>query len=68
MYKLHLKKIRKEKRYSIKHLSEISGVSRSYISEIENEKYHPSIDKVVSLCIALKTEINDMVIIKWDTI
>jgi transcriptional regulator with XRE-family HTH domain len=34
-------------------VSAVSGVDRSYISEIENDKYSPSADKIEALAMAL---------------
>jgi transcriptional regulator with XRE-family HTH domain len=34
-------------------LSAVAGIDRSYISEIENDKYSPSADKIETLAMAL---------------
>jgi transcriptional regulator with XRE-family HTH domain len=63
---LRLEELRKKKKWSQRQLGKKSGVSRSYISELEAEKYDPS-KVIVKLCIALKCEPNQL-ITGWEEI
>lgn len=54
MVKIHLKEIRKSKNMSQRTLSRKSGVSDSYISEIETGIKIPSVDIICKLARALK--------------
>lgn len=47
-------------------LSEISGVSQNYISNLENEKYNAIIAVLILICRALNTNPND--ILNWEQI
>jgi transcriptional regulator with XRE-family HTH domain len=58
---INLKELRETKEYSKSQLSELSGVSVSYISEIEAGKYHPTDDIICKLCKALNCMPNDLV-------
>ena len=49
----HIKKQRKARGYSIVKLSELSGVSNPYISQIENDKFKPSPEILKKLSTAL---------------
>ncbi|RKJ75028.1 XRE family transcriptional regulator, partial [Butyricicoccus sp. 1XD8-22] len=40
----YIKQLRKQKAYSLVQLSELSGVSNSYLSQIENGKFIPSVE------------------------
>lgn len=51
---IHLKEIRQKKGLSIKKLAKLSGVSSSYISEIENEIKMPTILIICKLAKGLK--------------
>lgn len=45
-----LKELRNEKRYSLRELAKIIGnISASYISDIENDRYEPSLKKLKSI-------------------
>lgn len=55
-------KLRKDNDLSQKELSTLSGVSRSYISEIEKDTHNNiSIIILCSLCKALKTTPNELI-------
>lgn len=57
-----LLKTRRTKKISQKNLSELSGVSRSYLSEIENDRYtNISIVILCNLCKALNTTPNELI-------
>lgn len=57
-----LEKYRKEKGYSVRQLSIKSGVSRTYITGIEEGIYdNPGIKIVCALCRTLKISPNDII-------
>ncbi len=51
-----LQAFRREKSYSIRRLSEITGIAASTLSEIETEKYEPGAQKLQDL--VRKTDLN----------
>lgn len=56
-----IRKIRKEQKITLKQLSETTGISLSYISNLEREKRdNPSYDIMKKICITLKSNINDV--------
>lgn len=58
----NLKKLRKEKRWSIRKLSSISGVAQGYISELESNKYaNPSLKVICMLCTTLEVTPNELI-------
>jgi len=60
---LKTQEIRKQQRLSISQLSYKSGITRSYISELESGKYeNPGIEVVCKLCKALRVTPNDLII------
>lgn len=59
--KIKVEELRRKKRWSQSKLSIISGVSRTYISEIESGKYNPTIDIVCKLAKALNCKLDDLV-------
>lgn len=60
MIVFHIKEIRIKKKLNQKQLSELSGVSKSYISELENNVYCPSVLTLCKLADALKVNINEL--------
>lgn len=54
-----LKKLRKDKGYTLKQLSEICGLSVSFISDIENSRRNPSIENLDKLATALTVSVNN---------
>lgn len=48
-------------KYTQKQLAEITGIGRSTISDIENNKMHPTIPIIIILCIVLKISIFSLV-------
>lgn len=57
-----LEKYRKEKGYSVRKLSIQSGVSRTYITGIEEGIYdNPGIKVICALCRTLKVSPNDLI-------
>ena len=58
----NLERIRRSKRLSKLELSKSSGVSRSYISEMESNKYsNLSLEVICKLCKALEITPNDLI-------
>jgi transcriptional regulator with XRE-family HTH domain len=57
-YKLY--EIRIKKRLTIRELSRISGVSKSMINNIENNKSNPSVLIICQLAVALKINASDL--------
>lgn len=49
---------RKEKGYTIKELAFKAGISAGNVSEIENDKYMPGAEKLISLCKILECSID----------
>lgn len=63
MITLRTKELRENKKVSLKNLSNISGISRGYISELEQGKYdNPGVLIVCKLCKALNTTPNELII------
>ena len=59
---LNLKMIREQRGITISQLSYKSGVARSYITELEIEKYiNPSLAVICKLCIALNLTQNELI-------
>lgn len=54
-----LKMIRKSRNYSMSELGDLSNTSASFISDIENGKSIPSINKIMDICNALEISISD---------
>lgn len=59
--KLRLREVRERKGWSQKQLEIKSGVSRNFISEIENEIYIPTVKTICKLCRALGCTPNDLI-------
>ena len=57
---MKLKELRKQKRLSQYALSERSGISQNYISELENEKHEATEEIIIKLCIGLNTDPNTL--------
>lgn len=58
---LNIKEIRLNKGYTQKKLSQLSGVSQSYISELENDGYRCTVNIICDLCKALEVTPNDLI-------
>ncbi|UJP63939.1 helix-turn-helix domain-containing protein [Mongoliitalea daihaiensis] len=61
IFGLKLKQLRKEKNLSLQELSDKTGISVSYLNEIEKSKKYPKADKVFKLAEALKVEYDYLV-------
>jgi transcriptional regulator with XRE-family HTH domain len=64
IFGLKLKKLRTDRRLSLQELSDKSGVSVSYMNEIENGKKYPKPDKINDLANALGTTYESLVSLK----
>ena len=53
-----VKRLRKEKKLTQKALGEKVGISRSYLADIEGNRYNPSADTIKSLATALNVDVN----------
>lgn len=58
---LKIKDIRKNKNITQKELSELTGISQSFISEMEKGKYECNVALLCKLCKALKCSPNDLI-------
>lgn len=62
--KLHIelliKEIRKEKNITLDELSKLSGVSKTHINDIENNKKEPTLSIAVALAKALNVQLTDL--------
>ncbi len=66
IFGLKLKQIRTDKKLSLFGLSKLSGLSKSYLNEIENGKKYPKPDKIAILSDKLDVSYDQMVSLKLD--
>ncbi|MGH2666832.1 helix-turn-helix domain-containing protein [Flavobacterium sp.] len=66
IFGLKLKQIRAEKNLSLFGLAKITGLSKSYLNEIEKGKKYPKRDKIILLAEALDATYDQMVSLKLD--
>ncbi len=66
IFGLKLKQIRTDKNLSLFGLAKITGLSKSYLNEIEKGKKYPKRDKIVTLADALDTTYDQLVSLKLD--
>ncbi|MGK0366659.1 MAG: transcriptional regulator with XRE-family HTH domain, partial [Saprospiraceae bacterium] len=66
IFGLKLKQIRTDKNLSLFGLSKLSGLSKSYLNEIENGKKYPKTDKISILSEKLDVPYDQMVSLKLD--
>jgi len=66
IFGLKLKQIRTDRSLSLFGLSKLSGLSKSYLNEIENGKKYPKPDKIVTLSEKLDVPYDQMVSLKLD--
>ena len=66
IFGLKMKQIRTEKKLSLFGLAKITGLSKSYLNEIEKGKKYPKRDKIVLLAEALETTYDQLVSLKLD--
>ena len=66
IFGLKLKQIRTERNLSLYGLSKITGLSKSYLNEIEKGKKYPKTDKIILLAKALEISYDQLVSLKLD--
>ena len=66
IFGLKIKQIRTEKNLSLFGLSKLTGLSKSYLNEIEKGKKYPKTDKIVILSEALEVPYDHLVSLKLD--
>lgn len=64
---LKLRQFRQKKDFSLKELSKKTGVSVSYLNEIEKGKKYPKGDKIIALAKALDVDYDELVSMKLDS-
>lgn len=64
IFGLKLKQCRTEKDLSLLGLSKLTGLSKSYLNEIEKGKKYPKQDKIIALAEALETSYEELVSVK----
>ncbi|MCH7973954.1 MAG: helix-turn-helix transcriptional regulator, partial [Bacteroidetes bacterium] len=64
IFGLKLKQLRLNKKLSISQLSKKSGISISYLNEIENGKKYPKSDKIAAISSALNVTYDNLVSLK----
>ena len=57
----HVREIRQSKNLSIRQLADLSGVSKSNISALENNQIMPTVHTVCCLAVALGVDLTDLV-------
>ena len=57
---MRLQEVRKKQGISLSKLSKISGISASYLSELEKGKYEAAESKIIRLSLALGITPNDL--------
>jgi len=53
-----IKQKRKEKKLTQQEVADAVGITRSYLSDIENGRYNPSFKKAIELAIFLEIDLN----------
>ncbi len=66
VFGLKMKQFRQKKNFSLQDLATKTGVSKSYLNEIENGKKYPKHDKIATLATALNCTYDDLVSTKLD--
>ncbi|TYP98117.1 hypothetical protein C7447_103287 [Tenacibaculum adriaticum] len=66
IFGLKLKQIRTEKKLSLFGLAKLTGLSKSYLNEIEKGKKYPKTDKIILLSEGLEVPYDHMVSLKLD--
>ncbi len=67
MYIFAIKQIREKKKVSINELSEKTNMSKSYLSELENnKKLNPTLDILLKISTALNVNVKDLFYTKLD--
>lgn len=63
---LKLKQLRRKRKLSLKDLAQATGLSMSFLSEIEKGKKYPKPEKLMQMAAALKVGFDDLVSLKVD--
>lgn len=66
IFGLKLREFRQEKNLSLQTLSTLTGISQSYLNEIEKGRKYPKTDKITALASALDVEYDELVSLKLD--
>ena len=66
VFGLKLKQQRQKKNWSLQDLANETGMSKSYLNEIENGKKFPKHEKIIQLCEKLGCNYDDLVSTKLD--
>ncbi len=66
IFGLKLRQFRQDKGLSLQTLSSLTGISQSYLNEIEKGKKYPKTDKINALATALNLEYDKLVSLKLD--
>ena len=66
VFGLKLKQQRQKKNWSLQDLANETGLSKSYLNEIENGKKYPKHDKIIQLSESLKCTYDELVSTKLD--
>ncbi len=66
IFGLKLKTLRQKNNWSLQEFSDKTGLSKSYLNEIEHGKKYPKHDKILVIAEALGCEFNDLVSTKMD--
>ncbi len=66
VFGLKMRQFRQKKKFSLQDLATLTGVSKSYLNEIENGKKYPKHDKISQLAAALNCTYDDLVSTKLD--
>lgn len=61
MFVFVIKSIRLKKGLTIYHLSKVTGINRSYLTQLENnKKFNPSLETVYKIATALEVKVDDL--------
>ncbi|MEW8997924.1 MAG: helix-turn-helix transcriptional regulator [Thermoanaerobacter sp.] len=55
-----IKEKRLEKKFTQKHLAKQIGLSRNYLSDIENGRYMPSVETLIKIASVLELDLNSL--------
>ncbi|HAY3561406.1 TPA: helix-turn-helix domain-containing protein [Elizabethkingia meningoseptica] len=66
IFGVKLKQLRQQKKWSLQEISEKTGMSKSYLNEIEKGKKYPKHDKILALAEALDCNFDELVSIQLD--
>lgn len=66
IFGLKVKQLRQRKNLSLQEVAALTGISKSYLNEIENGKKYPKHDKIIPIAAALGCTYNDLVSTKLD--